>query len=219
MYRDNREDFFNLVPINIISSKFLIKIIGGGKAAYIKAKGLLEKGCFVHILSKEFSEEVLSLKNSNLTLETGIYYKEFIKNSHLVIIAVDDYKLVKEICNDCDDEYKIYINSSDYRNGIGSIPYSKSYKNLSFSISSKLGSPKVTRYIGKEIERIVEKNDDYSIIVANIRNKAKLEENKKDIIDFISGKKFKKAIFENREFECLKNTFGEEVSKRLMNIK
>lgn len=220
MCRDNREDIFNLVPINIISSKFLVKIVGGGRAAYIKARGLLEKGCLVHILSKEFSEEVLSLNdNINLTLEIGVYYEEFIKKSHLVIIAIDDGELAKKICNDCDENYKIYINALDYKNGIASIPYSKAYKNLNFSISSKLGSPKVIREIGKEIEDIVEKNDEYSIIVANIRNKAKLEEKKKNIIDFISGKEFKKAVFENREFECLKNNFGEEVSRRLVNKK
>ena len=43
MCRNNREDIFNLVPINIISSKFHVKVIGGGKAATIKVKGLLEK--------------------------------------------------------------------------------------------------------------------------------------------------------------------------------
>ncbi|MDU5414208.1 MAG: NAD(P)-dependent oxidoreductase, partial [Clostridium perfringens] len=78
MCRNNREDIFNLVPINIISSKFHVKVIGGGKAATIKVKGLLEKGCYVHILSKEFSKEILDIENKNLKLEKGTYYKEFI---------------------------------------------------------------------------------------------------------------------------------------------
>ena len=86
MCRNNREDIFNLVPINIISSKFHVKVIGGGKAATIKVKGLLEKGCYVHILSKEFSKEILDIENKNLKLKKGNYYKEFIKDGHLIII-------------------------------------------------------------------------------------------------------------------------------------
>ena len=74
----------------------------GGKAATIKVKGLLEKGCYVHILSKEFSKEILDIENKNLKLEKGNYYKEFIKDAHLIIIAVDESSLVHKISKDCE---------------------------------------------------------------------------------------------------------------------
>lgn len=219
MCGDNREDIFNLVSLNLISNKIKVKIIGGGRASYIKAKGLLEKGCLVHILSKDFSEDILELEKENIILEEGEYYKEFIKKCHLVIIAVDDEVICEKICNDCEEEYKVYINASNFREGVGIIPYSKSYKNLSFSIGSKIGSPKVTREIGREIEKIVEENDEYSIIVGNIRRKAKKEKRKEEIIEFISGELFKKAFFCGEGYALLNKTFGEEISKRLLDLK
>lgn len=219
MCGDNREDIFNLVSLNLISNKLKVHIVGGGRASYIKAKGLLEKGCLVHILSKDFSDDILKLKKENLILEEGEYYKEFIKNCHLVIIAVQDEILCKKICDDCEEEYKVYINASNFREGVGIIPYSKSYKNLSFSIGSKIGSPKVTREIGRDIEKIVEENDEYSIIVGNIRRKAKKEKRKEEIIEFVSGELFKKAFFCGEGCAILNKTFGKEIAKRLLDFK
>lgn len=215
MCRNNREDFFNLVPINIISSKFHVKVIGGGKAATIKVKGLLEKGCYVHILSKEFSKEILDINNENLKLEEGTYYKEFIKDAHLIIIAVDEDYLAYEICNDCDEEYKLYLNASNYKDGMVAIPYSRCYENLGFSISSKLGSPRLTRAIGEDVANIIKENDMYSIKVAEIREKAKKEELKDEIIKAISSKEFKNAFLEKREYEYLRSVLGEKLANSL----
>lgn len=215
MCRNNREDIFNLVPINIISSKFHVKVIGGGKAATIKVKGLLEKGCYVHILSKEFSKEILDINNENLKLEEGTYYKEFIKDAHLIIIAVDEDSLAYEICNDCDEEYKLYLNASNYKDGMVAIPYSRCYENLGFSISSKLGSPRLTRAIGEDVANIIKENDMYSIKVAEIREKAKKEELKDEIIKAISSKEFKNAFLEKREYEYLRSVLGEKLANSL----
>lgn len=215
MCRNNREDIFNLVPINIISSKFHVKVIGGGKAATIKVKGLLEKGCYVHILSKEFSKEILDINNENLKLEEGTYYKAFIKDAHLIIIAVDEDALAYEICNDCDEEYKLYLNAIDYKDGMVSIPYSRCYENLGFSISSKLGSPRLTRAIGEEVANIIKENDIYSIKVAKIREKAKKEELKDEIIKAISSKEFKNAFLEKKEYEYLRSVLGEKLANSL----
>ncbi|MDZ5252335.1 NAD(P)-dependent oxidoreductase [Clostridium sp. LIBA-8841] len=215
MCRNNREDIFNLVPINIISSKFHVKVIGGGKAAFIKVKGLLEKGCYVHILSKKFSKEILDINNENLKLEEGTYYKEFIKDAHLIIIAIDEDSLAYEICKDCDEEYKLYLNATNYKDGMVSIPYSRCYENLGFSISSKLGSPRITRAIGEEVSSIIKENDMYSIKVAKIREKAKKEELKSEIIKVISSNEFKKAFLEEREYEYLSNVFGEKIAYSL----
>ncbi|MDK0703961.1 NAD(P)-dependent oxidoreductase [Clostridium perfringens] len=215
MCRNNREDIFNLVPINIISSKFHVKVIGGGKAATIKVKGLLEKGCYVHILSKEFSKEILDIKNKNLKLEKGTYYKEFIKDGHLIIIAVNESSLVHRISKDCEKEYKLYLNAANYKEGMVAIPYSRCYENLGFSISSKLGSPRITRAIGEEVSNIIKKNDIYSIKVAKIREKAKKEELKDNIIEIISSKEFKNALLEEKEYEYLRNLLGEELANSL----
>lgn len=216
MCRNNREDIFNLVPINIISSKFRVKVIGGGKAAFIKVKGLIEKGCYVHILSKEFSKEILEINSERLKIEKGTYYKKFIKNCHLVIIAINDETLLNNICRDCEEEYKLYLNATDYKDGMVSIPYSRCYENLSFSISSKLGSPRVTRAIGKEVECIIEKNDAYSIKIAKIREQAKKYESKDEIIRVISCDEFKKAFLEKREYQYLINAFGEKLADLLI---
>lgn len=203
------------MPINIISSKFHVKVIGGGKAAYIKTKGLLEKGCYVHILSKDFSKEILDIKDKNLKLEKGEYYIEFIKDAHLIIIAVDESSLVYKISRDCEREYKLYLNAENYKEGMVSIPYSRCYENLGFSISSKLGSPKITRALGEEVSCIIKKNDLYSIKVSKIRERAKGEELKDRIIDIISSKEFKSAFLKGQDYEYLKEVLGEELANSL----
>ncbi len=86
---------------------------------------------------------------------------------------MDESSLVHKISKDCEKEYKLYLNATNYKEGMVAIPYSRCYENLGFSISSKLGSPRITRAIGEEVSNIIKENDIYSIKVAKIREKAK----------------------------------------------
>ena len=128
---------------------------------------------------------------------------------------MDESSLVHKISKDCEKEYKLYLNAANYKEGMVAIPYSRCYENLGFSISSKLGSPRITRAIGEEVSNIIKENDIYSIKVAKIREKAKKEELKDNIIEIISSKEFKNALLEKREYEYLRNLLGEELANSL----
>ena len=93
MYKDTRKDIpeecLEYTYLSIISRKLRIGIVGGGKVGYIKGKNFIYKGCNVDVLSLDFVEEFSKLKDINLI--KGEYYKDFIKDKHLIIIATDDY--------------------------------------------------------------------------------------------------------------------------------
>ncbi|MDU7111723.1 MAG: NAD(P)-dependent oxidoreductase, partial [Clostridium perfringens] len=53
------------------------------------------------------------------------------------------------------------------------------------------------------------------IKVAKIREKAKKEELKDNLIEIISSKEFKNALLEEKEYEYLRNLLGEELANSL----
>ena len=73
MSKDNRKDIQNegidYSYIGLMSSKTRIGIIGAGRAGFIKAKHFALNGCYVEIMAKEFSKEVIDISSEcNLIL-------------------------------------------------------------------------------------------------------------------------------------------------------
>ena len=80
-------------------------------------------GCYVEIIAKEFSKEVIDISHEyNLILKNNDFTIDFLKDKHIVIIAVDDENLRKTIREYCDSNYKIYIDSSNFKDGMGIVP-------------------------------------------------------------------------------------------------
>lgn len=63
--------------ISIISEKIKVIIIGGGRAAYIKAKTFINSGCKIYVLSKDVIKEFQNLKK-DIT-----YIKESMKKAYI----------------------------------------------------------------------------------------------------------------------------------------
>lgn len=203
------------IALNFFSHKLRVKIIGGGKGAFIKAKTFCVNGCDVEILSKSFSKEILSLKDYKAKYIEGEYYKNFIIDAHIVLIAVDDKDLCKIIITDCEDLNKIYIDSTEFKNGMAVIPSQRNLKNLSFSVSTKVGVPKVSKLLGDKIEKTLKKYDDFTLYVSKLREKAKKEELKKEIIDFICTEDFKFFYEKGKDKEVFTMFFGEDITKNI----
>ena len=145
MYEDTEGDIYggvNYLPISLFSRKIKIGIIGGGKAALIKARGLYDKGCTVELMAPEFLDEFYNFSNDRIILIKGYYNNSFIFDKHIVIIAVNDSTLVDEIIVDCNQEFKLFINCSNFKEGLGVIPVSRETESLSIAINTKEGNPK-----------------------------------------------------------------------------
>lgn len=205
------------ISLNFFSKKLRIKVIGGGTAATIKIKSFLEKGCNVEILSKSFSQEILNIKNENLILLKGDYNIDFISNGHIILITIDNKNTVEKIISHCEALSKIYIDCTNFKKGMGVIPCQRELKNISFSINTKVGAPKVSMLLAAKVKELLNEYDDFALVASCIRENAKNEIDRKNIISFICSEDFKFFSDLNKEKIILQMFFGEETTMRLLN--
>lgn len=200
--------------LSIISTKLKIGIIGGGKAAYIKTKSFLDKGCNIEVLALEFIEDFFNLKN--LQMIKSAYSRDFIKDKHLIIIATNDNEINLEIKKHCEEEYKLYIYAEDYLKGIAIAPVQRESENISFAVSTKLGNPKGSLILAKRIKSIINEYDDFIKFSSYIRKNAKsIQEFKESIINFVCSEDFKYIYDKKKDRLVLEMFFNEDVINKI----
>lgn len=220
MSRINNEDIsreLETISLNFFSKKLKIKVIGGGAAATIKIKSFLEKGCRVEILSKSFSKEILNIKNENLILIKGHYNIDFINDGHIILITINDKNTLEKIISHCKALSKIYIDCTNFKQGMGVIPCQRELENISFSINTKVGAPKVSILLATKVKELLKEYDNFAFLASSIRENAKNELDRKHIISFVCSEDFKFFSDLNKEKIILQMFFGEEVTLRLLN--
>ncbi|NFH67788.1 NAD(P)-dependent oxidoreductase [Clostridium botulinum] len=224
MFKDNKEHIYSeeidYSFISLLSNKINIGVIGGGRAGFIKIKHFLKTGCYVEVISKDFCEEVISLceefKGRLILIKSEFNY-EFLENKHLILITTDDREINDNIKRYCDRNYKIYIESSSFKNGMGVIPVQRNLKNITFALNTKGGNPKGSVMLANKVQDLLEDYDDFIGLTTNIRNKAiKISKYKKEIIDFISCDDFKFFCDNHKEELVLKLYFQEEILNKLI---
>ena len=160
--------------ISLLSHKISVVIIGGGKAGFIKCKSFAEKKCKVLVLSKKFNPIFNSLGNlDNVELLQDYYKESYIIDKHLVVIAVDDKNINEKIKEDCENNYKLYLDCSNFKNGLFITPMQKQMKSLSFSIHTKAGNPKASILLANSIEEKLNDYDDFIEYISDLRGKSK----------------------------------------------
>lgn len=224
MYEDNRKDISSeeiiYSYISLISSKLKVGIIGGGKAGTIKAKHFVSNKCYVEVLSKTFSDEIVQISKDakeNLRLINKEFSYEFLKDKHLIIITVDDNILKGKIIKYCDENFKIYIDSSDFKGGMGVIPIQRNTKNISFALNTKSGNPKGAVLVSNKVKTLLEEYDEFLEFMGKIRNRAKVfPEYKNEILKVIGNENFKKSFDEGRSESVLRSNFPKEIIDYLL---
>ncbi|GAA0078374.1 hypothetical protein UT300005_27530 [Clostridium sp. CTA-5] len=224
MFENNREDIYdrqvNYSFISLLSSKIRIGVIGAGKAGLIKIRHFINRGCYVEVISKEFNEEIINLtkdpKNKLKLIKEEFNY-EFIKDKHIILIAIDNINTIQEIKNYCEENFKIYINSSDFKEGMGVVPIQKNLKNISFGLNTKGGNPKGAVLLSNKVNEVLKEYDEFIGFTSEIRNKAKFLKNyKKEVINFIGTEDFKYFYDKGKNDLILKMYFPKEIVKYLL---
>lgn len=224
MYEANRKDIYDegvdYSYISLISSKLRVGVIGGGKAGTIKTKHFVNNKCYVEVLSHTFSEEIIELSKASsgrLKLINEQFSYEFLIDKHIIVIALDEEVLKNKIKKYCNENYKIYIDSSNFTDGMGVIPLQKNTENISFALNTKYGNPKGAVLISNKVKTILEEYDDFIGFMGKIRNKAKeLPEYKNEILNFIGNDNFKKLFDEGRSESALRSNFPKEIVDYLL---
>ena len=133
-----------------------ILVVGGGNIAGEKIKRLLDFTEEITIIAPKISDSVKDIiDKKNLELKQRSYNKGDIKNFFIVIVAVDDLSLQKEIYDEC-QKYNVLCNSVDsvdYCNFIFPSYTKKGALTVAFSTSGV--SPSIAKYLRQAIETII----------------------------------------------------------------
>ncbi|GKU25674.1 NAD(P)-dependent oxidoreductase [Clostridium folliculivorans] len=159
MHRDNKQDISKLeyMFLSLISSKIRVLIIGGGKAALIKATTLIKNGCSLTILAEHFDEDIEALSSTGFVeLVKESYSKAYLSDKHLIFICIDDKSTIESIIEDCEDRSKLYVNCSDSKNGLAVLPMQNNNGSFSYAVNTNGGNPKMSRKLLSEMSKAVE---------------------------------------------------------------
>ncbi|WP_125153199.1 NAD(P)-dependent oxidoreductase [Clostridium rectalis] len=177
--------------LSLISNKVNVLIVGGGRAGFIKAKTLTKKGCNITVLAKDFCDEFKKISTANnIKLINGEYKREYIINNHIIIIAVNDSFLNKKIKEHCIELFKLYLDCSNFKEGLVVLPCQRETENINFAINTKGGNPKTSRYLAEKIKIDLKKYDEFVEYNCYIRHIVKEYKNKDEIMNFISSEDF-----------------------------
>ncbi len=133
-----------------------VLLVGGGNIALEKLEKLLDFTKDISLISLDYSEQILELiKKENLLFEQRAYRVGDIKESAIVIVAVDDLGLQKEIFDES-KEYKCLCNSVDSVEYCDFIfPSYVKKEELTVAVSTSGSSPAFAKYFRMYLENLV----------------------------------------------------------------
>lgn len=174
--------------IALLSKKLRVGVIGAGKGGVIKARHFLNQNSQVFILTKD---KISSEGIEKATIINKEYDRSFILDKHIIIIAVKDENLRNKIKEHCEEICKIYIDASNFREGMGVLPVQRESKNLVFTLNTKGGNPKASVFISNKIKEELKKYDDFVEFTTIVRNQLKENNKLKDeVLNFIFNDDF-----------------------------
>lgn len=197
------------MTISLIPSRIRVIVIGGGNAGLLKARSLSERGCQVTVVSLDFRDGFNELRREFSTeLILDSYGIEHILDSHLVVIAVDNLDLNQKIIGDCDAHNKLYLNCSDYREGIFGVPYQSQTEGFHFSLQTKTINPTLSVYLGEKIREFLRKYDDFAMFIGRVRSWEAQGVNRLDLMRYMCSDEFLDFFRRGKGEMMLKMFFG-----------
>lgn len=144
-FKENIHGELNYAPITLFGEKIRIGVIGAGRGALIKVRNFYNKGSNIEVLSLDFLADFYKFNENKVKIIKGSYNKDFILDKHLIIIAIDDESVINRIKADCEELFKIYINSSKFKEGMGVIPVTRESEFITVAVNTKVGNPRGDR--------------------------------------------------------------------------
>lgn len=220
LIKENLHGELNYAPITLFGEKLKIGVIGAGRGALIKVRNFYNKCSNIEVLALEFLDDFYEFNKDKVKLIKGNYNKKFILDKHLVIIAVNDEAVINEIKSDCEDLYKIYINSSSFKDGMGVIPVSRESEFITVAVNTKVGNPRGAVMVAESITKSLEGFDKYISLTGKIRNCLNIEkEIKDDLLKFINCSDCKFFYDKNKILEVLKLFYNEDIVKKINSLR
>ncbi|PHV71847.1 siroheme synthase [Sporanaerobium hydrogeniformans] len=180
-------------------------VFGGGKVAYGKAKGLLEAGACVQVISPQF-DKVFEGLHKQMTLIEGYYEEVLLQGCFLVVAATNHPNINEQIGKACEEKGILcnVVSSPSLSSFI--VPSVVRRGEFVLSISTGGNSPALAKHIKKELaKRYDEDYGAYVTLLGEIRKivlaKSWPEEKKQTFLRELSNKSFEEC---NGLWESLK---------------
>lgn len=200
----------SLYPINLNLSGRKVSVIGGGKIAERKVKGLLATGALIDVVSPELSLELKKwLEDNQFTWREMHFSPEVIEGAFMVIAATNDHitnQWVKEsaqsqqlVCLVDDPGQSDFLLPSNLRRG-----------KLTISVSTCGASPILAKKIRDHLAQSFDENyEDYLEFLAQARKliieKVDDEGTKRQLLTSIVDDRFLECDNREEEFQKLWN--------------
>ncbi len=141
-------------PINVDISNRPCTVIGGGRVALRKVKGLLSCGAAVTVISPAVTSELESLAaQGHITWHDRGYQPGDLAGSFLVIAATDDEKVQEQVHTEA-EEGNLLLNVADVPKWCNFIlPATVRQGDLAISISTAGKSPALAKRLRQELEK------------------------------------------------------------------
>jgi len=167
----------SLYTINIKLNNKNCLVVGAGNVSERKIKGLLESKANITVVSLEFTEGILALKDhSNLKLITREFREGDLENMFLVLAATNNRSLNSQIAALCNKKNILINIVDDPENSSFFVPSVIRRGDLSIAVSTGGKSPALASKIGKELlSQFDEKYEKYLDILGEIRDLVKIE--------------------------------------------
>jgi precorrin-2 dehydrogenase / sirohydrochlorin ferrochelatase len=190
--------------LSLLTEKVKVLVVGGGKAALIKVKSFLARGCRVTGVAPVFREEFTTLDSEDLHLQKGSYECSQLSGQHLVVIATNDEAVNRKVQNDCEQAAKLYLTCSDYRNGQFVTPIMRESDEALLALHTKVGSPRTSVFLAEKLQEQLRSYDCFIRFACELRQKLKGRDDKNQIMKRVNSDEFFKVFMEGKYHELVK---------------
>lgn len=219
-FKENIHGELNYAPITLFGEKIRIGVIGAGRGALIKVRNFYNKGSNIEVLSLDFLADFYKFNENKVKLIKGSYNKDFILDKHLIIIAIDDESIINKIKSDCEELFKIYINSSKFREGMGVIPVTRESEFITVAVNTKVGNPRGSVMVANSITESLQEFDEYINLTGKIRNCLTLDkEIKDDLLKFINSSDCKFFYSKNKILEVFRLFYNDDIVSKIKSLR
>ena len=219
-FKENIHGELNYAPITLFGEKIRIGVIGAGRGALIKVRNFYNKGSNIEVLSLDFLADFYKFNENKVKLIKGSYNKDFILDKHLIIIAIDDESVINKIKSDCEELFKIYINSSKFREGMGVIPVTRESEFITVAVNTKVGNPRGSVMVANSITESLQEFDEYINLTGKIRNCLTFDkEIKDDLLKFINSSDCKFFYSKNKILEVFRLFYNDDIVSKIKSLR
>ncbi len=184
-------------------------IVGGGRAALIKARTFIERGCRVTILAPSVREEFAQFAPDCVEIRLASYDAAALAGHHLVVIATDDEAVNAQIQRDCEARDKLYLMCGDAQQGLFVTPVMRETEQAMIAVHTKAGSPRSALFLAEKLAERARQYDAFIAWIADIRQQIKGRGDKDEIMRALNSDAAFKLFMQGRQNELFERSVSD----------